>query len=142
MSVRGNVRKKSFDELSFEELSAGELSVWEMSSGNCQSGKSPSRNCPRTIYLVNNSVIPDNQSYKVNSRLSSLSFENDEILKLIRSFNIQKALGPDDISIRMIKICDSTLIVYLFNLYLIRYSTLMFTIVKTNLFTSTTKKTY
>ena len=45
-------------------------------------------------------------SYKTNSRLS---FENDDILKLIRSLNSQKAHDPDDISICMIKICDSTL---------------------------------
>ena len=59
------------------------------------------------ITFVNNSVIPGTQSYKTNSRLSSLSFENDE---LIRSLNIQKAHGPDDISIRIIKIGDSGLV--------------------------------
>ena len=42
--------------------------------------------------FVNNSVIPDTQSYKTNAGLSSLSFEND------------------DISICMIKICDSALV--------------------------------
>ena len=57
--------------------------------------------------FANNSVIPDTQSYKTNSRLSSLSFENDDILNLIRFLNIQKAHGSDDISIRMIKICNS-----------------------------------
>ena len=60
--------------------------------------------------FANNSVIPDIQSYKTNSRLSSLSFENDDILNLIRSLNIQKTYGPDDISICMIKICNSALV--------------------------------
>ena len=59
--------------------------------------------------MVNNSVIPDTQSYKTISRLSSLSFENNDILKLKRSLNIQKAHGFDDISIHIIKICDSAL---------------------------------
>ena len=62
-----------------------------------------------TIF-ANNSGIPDIQSYKTNSRLSSLSFENDDILKLIKSRNMQKAHGPDDISIRTIKVCDSALV--------------------------------
>ena len=39
--------------------------------------------------------------------MKDLKVENDDILKLIRSLNIQEAHGPDDISIRMIKICDS-----------------------------------
>ena len=49
-------------------------------------------------------------SFKTNSRISSLLFENDDILKLIRSLNIQKAHGLDDISIRMIKISDLALV--------------------------------
>ena len=60
--------------------------------------------------FASNSVIPDIQSYKTNSRLSLLLFENGDILKLIRSLNIQKAHGPNDISFRMIKICDSALV--------------------------------
>ena len=53
--------------------------------------------------FANNSVIQDIQSYKTNSRLSSQSFENDNIPNLIRSLNIQKAHDLDNISIRMIK---------------------------------------
>ena len=60
--------------------------------------------------FANNSVIPDTHSYKTNSRLSSLSFENDDILKLIRSLNNQNAHGPDDISICMIKISNLVLV--------------------------------
>ena len=60
--------------------------------------------------MVNNSsFIPDTQSYKTSSRLLSLFSENDDILKLLRSLNIQKAHCPDDISIHLIKICDSAL---------------------------------
>ena len=59
--------------------------------------------------FVNDNVIPDTHSYKNNSRLSSLSFENDDILKLKRNLDIQKAHAPDDISIHMIQIFDSAL---------------------------------
>ena len=34
----------------------------------------------------------------------------DEIFKIIRELNIHKALGLDDISIRMIKICHKSLL--------------------------------
>ena len=40
----------------------------------------------------------------------SLDFNEDEILKIIRALNIHKAHGHDDISIRMIKICDKSLL--------------------------------
>ena len=56
--------------------------------------------------FANNSVIPDVQTCKTNSRLSSLLCGNNDILKVIRSVNIQKAHGHDDISICMTKICD------------------------------------
>ena len=46
-----------------------------------------------------------------NSRkLCSLIFSNDKILKLIRSLNLHNAHGYDDISIRMIKMCDKSLV--------------------------------
>ena len=56
-----------------------------------------------------NSVLPVNQIFLTQSRLSSLDFSEDEILKIIRALNIYKPRGYDDISIRMIKICDKSL---------------------------------
>ena len=44
------------------------------------------------------------------SRLVSLSFIEDEIRKISRAFNPHKTHGYDDISIRMIKICDKSLL--------------------------------
>ena len=43
-------------------------------------------------------------------KVKDLKVQNDDILKLIRSLNIQEAHGPHDISIHMIKICDSVLV--------------------------------
>ena len=58
----------------------------------------------------NDSKLPINQIFLTKSRLSSLDINEDDILKIIRALNIHKALGHDDISIRMIKICDKSLL--------------------------------
>ena len=60
--------------------------------------------------LKNDSKLPNSQIFLAQSRLSSLDFNEDEALKIIRSLNIHKAHGHDDISIRMIKICDKSLL--------------------------------
>ena len=49
------------------------------------------------------STVPDIQSYKTSSRLSPLNFKDDNIIKLIGSLDVQKALGHYFISIWMIK---------------------------------------
>ena len=60
--------------------------------------------------LKNDSKLPSNQIYLTQSKLVSLDFNEDEVLKIIRSLNIHKAHGYDDISIRMMKICDKSLL--------------------------------
>ena len=60
--------------------------------------------------LKNNSVLPINQKILTQSRLVSLDFNEDAILKIIRALNIHKAHGHDDISIRVIKICGKSLL--------------------------------
>ena len=60
--------------------------------------------------LKNNSMLPTNQLFMTQATLRSLDFNEGEILKIIRSLNINKAHGHDDISIRMIKICDESLL--------------------------------
>ena len=52
------------------------------------------------------------------SRLNSINFNEEEILKIIRALNIRKAHGHDDLSIRMIKICDKSLLILLFKIQL------------------------
>ena len=59
--------------------------------------------------LSDNNVLPSAISFKTQSRLSSINFEKEDILKIIRNLNITKAHGHD-ISIRMLKICDSVLV--------------------------------
>ena len=60
--------------------------------------------------LVNNSKLPDRITYNSAARLTSIKFDNNDILKIIRSLNINKAHGHDDISVRMIKMCDESLV--------------------------------
>ena len=60
--------------------------------------------------LNNASDPPTNQISLTHSRLGSLDFNEGELLQIIRALNINKAHGHDDISIRMIKICDRSLL--------------------------------
>ena len=60
--------------------------------------------------LNNNSKVPGSQTYITNSKLCSLQCEDKVIIKIIRSLNITKAHGHDDISITMLKICNLAII--------------------------------
>ena len=59
--------------------------------------------------VVNGSVVPD-KSYLTVSSLDSITISGSDILKPIRSLNIKKVHGHDDISIRMLKICDDAIV--------------------------------
>ena len=60
--------------------------------------------------LKNNSVLPVNQIFLTQSRLNSIDFNEDDVLKVIRALNIPKTHGHDNISIRMINICEKSLL--------------------------------
>ena len=55
-----------------------------------------------TPITIDNS-LPSLFNLNLTSNLSVTNFTDDDILKIIRSLNINKAHGHDDISIRMIK---------------------------------------
>ena len=66
-------------------------------------------------------MLPVNQLFMTQATLRSLDLNKviynhlkgdnkGEILKIIRALNMNKAHGHDDISIRMIKICDESLL--------------------------------
>ena len=59
--------------------------------------------------ISNNSVLPSRKYFKTDKRLYKLTIKEDNILKIIRKLNVNKAHDHDDISIRMLKICDSVL---------------------------------
>ena len=67
--------------------------------------------------LSNSSVLPSAINFKTHARLSSIDFDEEDILKIIRNLNVNKAHGHNNISIRMLKICDSVLVEPLSQIY-------------------------
>ena len=60
--------------------------------------------------LINNgSTLPTHVQYLTNNRLSSITFSQDDIAKIIQNLDSGKAHGHDNISIRMLKICGSAI---------------------------------
>ena len=60
--------------------------------------------------LSNNSVLSSTISLKSQPSLSFINFEEEEdILKIIRNLNVNKAHFHDKSSIQMLKLCDSVL---------------------------------
>ena len=57
----------------------------------------------------NKSILPSAISFKNQSRSSSINFEKEDTLKIIRNLNVNKAHGYDNILTQMLKICDSVL---------------------------------
>ena len=55
--------------------------------------------------INNSSILPSNTIIQHQNSLSSLEFNGDDILKLIRALDPNKSHGFDGISVRMIKIC-------------------------------------
>ena len=50
-------------------------------------------------------------------RLESVSLDPAKILSIIRAFDVSKAHGWDSVSVRMVKICDESLVKPLFNIF-------------------------
>ena len=59
---------------------------------------------------MNNSKLPDKITYNSAARLTSSKFDNNYILKIIRPLNVNKAHGHDGILVRIIKMCDESLV--------------------------------
>ena len=59
--------------------------------------------------LGNSSKILNNQTYLINTKLSSIKFENKNI-NIKRSLSVGKTHSHDNISIRMLKICDYAIV--------------------------------
>ena len=59
--------------------------------------------------INNNSELPQTLSYKTNERLYVIKITNDDILKIIAKLDPNKAHGHDKMSIRMIKICSTSI---------------------------------
>ena len=63
-----------------------------------------------------NSVLPE-QRVMTDSTIGHVDFDPDKILAIIRSLNENKAHGWDNVSVRMIRICDDTLVIPLLSIF-------------------------
>ena len=59
--------------------------------------------------ITNGSSLPNNQTLETVTRLSDINIDTDTIIKLIRSLDRNKAHGCDGISIRMLKLCATSI---------------------------------
>ena len=59
--------------------------------------------------LSNSSSLPSSFDLETEARLTSISFSDSDILKIIKPLHINKAHGHDDIFVRMVKICDDSI---------------------------------
>ena len=64
---------------------------------------------PQCTPISNDSTLPNTRNSVSNVCLLSIQFEDQNIIKIIHSLNYNKAHGYDDISIRLLKICDSSI---------------------------------
>ena len=60
--------------------------------------------------LPNYSKLPENQSYITETKLSCFDLEDEDIYKIIKTYDINKAHGHDDVSIRMLKLCERSIV--------------------------------
>ena len=67
--------------------------------------------------ITNDSSLPQLVILNSESRLSAINFNNDDILKIIRSLNINKAHGHNNILFRMVKVCDRAIFKFLSIIY-------------------------
>ena len=58
--------------------------------------------------IINDSSLPNSQVIETVTRLSDIKIDADTIIKLIRSLDPNKAHGCDGISIRMLKLCATS----------------------------------
>ena len=59
--------------------------------------------------LGDSSSLPSSHDSETKARLTLINFSDNDILKIIRSLDINKAYGYDDISDRMMKICGDSI---------------------------------
>ena len=60
--------------------------------------------------LPNDSKLPENQTCITGTKISSFRIEDEKIYKIIRTLDISKAHGHDELSIRMLKLCDKSIV--------------------------------
>ena len=64
--------------------------------------------CKQCTPFENDSELPE-FSYLTESRINTIDVTDDEILEILKGLNVNKASGPDNISIHMLKLCGDDL---------------------------------
>ena len=64
----------------------------------------------KCMSIVNDNILPSIIMYRTENRLSTISFKDEDVLKIIKSLNINKAHFNDDISIRLLEICGAEVV--------------------------------
>ena len=59
--------------------------------------------------ISNSSKLPSHIKYLTDNCLSFVSFSHDKIAKVIQNLDPNKAHGQDNISIRMVKVCGTSI---------------------------------
>ena len=67
--------------------------------------------------IENDSTLPNDLNFETAERISSFDISEDKIIKIIKSLDPNKAHGHDGISIRMLKLCASSISKPLFLLF-------------------------
>ena len=59
---------------------------------------------------MNDSALPRSYITRCNNLLETIEIVADKVLKIIRSLDCNKAHGWDDMSVPVVKICDSSIV--------------------------------
>ena len=59
---------------------------------------------------MNDSVLPRSYIIRCNNLLETIQIDADKVLRIIRSLDCNKAHGWDDMSVSVVKICDSSIV--------------------------------
>ena len=60
--------------------------------------------------IDNNYQTPDSAVFNTGEKFSFITCEANNIFKIIRNLNISKSRGVDVISVKMVKLCDGSLV--------------------------------
>ena len=64
----------------------------------------------RNLADSNNSSVLPPLEYKTNGRVAAVNIKEDDIYLILKNLNPQKAHGWDNISIRMIQLCEKVIV--------------------------------
>ena len=65
---------------------------------------------PQCNPLPNDSQLPENQTHITETKLSTFNIEDEDIYKIIKTLDINKTHGHNEVSIRMLKLCDKNIV--------------------------------